>query len=149
MDETKTVLNKPFKRGLWLAVASAVILILAGRIDFWAAYGQIRRLMGEAERADFFLAMAVMMIPGAFLAALPGRLRRKGVRRVSTGRGCLACFLGGLVMILAAGLAGGGDGMALTGLLQGNISAYVFVLAAWLAGLTAARIRMGKEGRGE
>ncbi len=149
MDETKTVLNRPFRRGLWLAAASAVIFILAGRIDFLAAYGQVRRLLGETARADFFLAMAVMMIPGAFLAALPGRLRRKSVRRVSTWRGCLACFLGGLVMTLAAALAGGGDGMALTGLLQGNISAYVFVLVAWLAGLTAARLRMRKDGRGE
>jgi len=149
VDETKMALNRPFRRGLWLAAASAVILTLVGRIDFLAAYGQVRRLLGEAERADFFLAMAVMMIPGAFLAALPGRLRRKGIRRVSTWRGCLACFLGGLAMTLAASLAGGGDGMAWTGLLQGNISAYVFVAAAWLVGLMTARLRMRREERGE
>ena len=52
-------------------------------------------------------------------------------------------------MTLAASLAGGGDGMAWTGLLQGNISAYVFVAAAWLVGLMTARLRMRREERGE
>ena len=132
-----------FRRGLWLAVAAAVCIALSGRIDLMAAYSQVQGLYTETAPARFAVAMAVMMIPGAFLASLPGRFRRRGEKRRSTGRGCLACFLGGVGLMLGAGLAGGGDGLMLTGLLQGSVSAYAFLAVGWASGLIAARL-MGR-----
>lgn len=86
------------------------------------------------------LAVWGMTAAGAFLAALPGRIRRRKEPRLrSTWRGCLVCFGTGLVMVLAAGL-GRMNGRLLTGLMQGNISAYAFGAVAWLAGLMAARL---------
>ena len=67
-----------FRRGLWLAVAAAVCIALSGRIDLMAAYSQVQGLYTETAPARFAVAMAVMMIPGAFLASLPGRFRRRG-----------------------------------------------------------------------
>ena len=132
-----------FRRGLWLAVAAAVCIALSGRIDLMAAYSQVQGLYTEISPQPFFVAMVVMMIPGAFLASLPGRFRRRGEKRRSTGRGCVACFLGGAGVALGAGLAGGGDGMMLTGLLQGSVSAYAFLAVSWACGLIAARL-MGR-----
>ena len=129
-----------FRRGLWLAVAAAVCIALSGRIDLMAAYAQVQGLYAETAPARFAVAMAVMMIPGAFLASLPGRFRRRGGKRRATLRGCAACFLGGLGLMLGAGLAGGGDGMMLTGLLQGSVSAYAFLAVSWICGLIAARL---------
>ncbi|MGN1021508.1 MAG: hypothetical protein ACI4O7_14185 [Aristaeellaceae bacterium] len=129
-----------FRRGLWLAVAAAVCIALYGRIDLMAACSQVQGLYTQTAPARFAAAMAVMMIPGAFLASLPGRFRRRGERRRSSGRGCAACFLGGLGLMLGAGLAGGGDGMMLTGLLQGSVSAYAFLGVSWVFGLIAAHL---------
>lgn len=129
-----------FRRGLWLAVAAAVCIALSGRIDLMTAYAQVQGLYAETAPARFAVAMAVMMIPGAFLASLPGRFRRRDGKRRATLRGCAACFLGGLGLMLGAGLAGGGDGMMLTGLLQGSVSAYAFLAVSWICGLIAARL---------
>lgn len=130
-------MNKPFRRGAWLAVAAAVCLVVAGRIDLLAAYRQ-------ADMAGLFTALAVMLPVGALLASLPERIRRrKEPRRRSGWKGCVTCFLGGLGLMLGAGIAGGGDGLMLTGLLQGSVSAYVFLAVSWLAGLLAARL-MGR-----
>jgi len=86
------------------------------------------------------LAGWVMTAAGAFLAALPGLIRRRKEPRLrSTWQGCLVCFFSGLVMVLAAGL-GHMNGQLLMGLMQGNISAYAFGAAAWLAGLIVARL---------
>ena len=45
--------------------------------------------------------------------------------------------------MLGAGLAGGGDGMMLAGLLQGSVSAYAFLAVSCVCGLIAARL-MGR-----
>ena len=132
-----------FRRGLWLAVAAVVCIALIGRIDLLAASSQVQGLYTDTAPQPFFVAMAVMMIPGAFLASLPDRFRRRGGKRRATGRGCIACFLGGVGVAIGAGLAGGGDGMMLTGLLQGSVSAYAFLAVSWACGLIAARI-MGR-----
>ena len=86
-----------------------------------------------------------MMLPvGAFLAALPGRLRRHGRLCLrSTWQGCAVCFAGGVLAMLAAGLAEMGDGLSLTGLAQGNVSAWAFAVAAWTAALCVARLKAG------
>ena len=119
-------------RGFLLAASAAACITMQGRVDWLCAYGL---------SSDFFVAVAVMMIPGAFLASLPGRIRRRREpREKSSVRGCLSCFLGGIGLMLGAGLAGGGDGLMLTGLGQGSVSAFVFLGASWLAGLIAARL---------
>lgn len=134
-------MSRPFRRGLWLALAAAVCMVLAGRIDWMAAYGQVERLYAAAEPADFFLAAAVMLAPGAFLASLPERIRRRKEKQPrSNVGGCAVSFFGGVALMIGAGIAGGGDGLMLTGLLQGSVSAYVFLGVSWLAGLAAARL---------
>ena len=87
------------------------------------------------------LTLFAMTIVGAFLAALPERIRRRKEPRLrSTWQGCLVCFGAGFVMVLAAGLARM-NGQLLLGLLQGSASAYVFAAVAWIAALVAARIK--------
>ncbi|MBQ7844724.1 MAG: hypothetical protein IJ392_01085 [Clostridia bacterium] len=87
------------------------------------------------------LTLFAMTVVGAFLAALPERIRRRKEPRLrSTWQGCLVCFGAGLVMVLAAGLARM-NGQLLLGLMQGSASVYVFAAVAWLAGLVAARIK--------
>lgn len=87
------------------------------------------------------LAVFVMTAVGAFLAALPGRIRRRKETRLrSSWQGCLVCFAAGLAMVLAAGLAQMNGRLAL-GLMQGSVSAWAFAGIAWLAALVAARVK--------
>lgn len=133
--------------GAWLlALSVAAALALSGQVNWLAVYGQAGAVTGrEAVAAPFQTAMAVMLIPGAFLAALPGRLRRRGQpRRRSTYAGCLRCFAGGVILILAAGLADMCDGLLMTGLAQGSVSAFAFAACAWIAGLALSRLTGGR-----
>lgn len=117
-----------------LAVALASAMTAAGRLDLLAAY----TLAGSR----FQGAVLVMLPVGAFLAALPGRLRRRGQPRPrSTWRGCAVCSAGGMAAMLAAGLAQMEDGLTLTGLAQGSVSAWAFAAVMWLAALCAARLK--------
>ena len=121
----------------WLVpLALAAAMTVAGRLDLLAAYA----LTGDR----FQGALLVMLPVGAFLAALPGRLRRHGRPRLrSAWQGCAVCFAGGVLAMLAAGLAEMGDGLSLTGLAQGNVSAWAFAVAAWTAALCVARLKAG------
>jgi len=113
-------MNKP--RG-WLLLATTVAALMV--------------MAGEANA----LAVWSMTAVGAFLAALPGRIRhRKEPRLRSTWQGCVACFAAGFVMVLAAGLAHM-NGRLMTGLMEGSASAYAFGALAWLAALVASRIK--------
>ena len=90
------------------------------------------------------LAVFAMMALGAFLAAMPERIRRRREPRLrSTWQGCVVCFGAGMAMVLAAGLARMNGGL-LTGLMQGSVSAYAFGGLAWLAAAVAARIKERK-----
>ena len=121
----------------WLVpLVLAAAMTVAGRLDLLAAYA----LMGDRYQG----ALLVMLPVGAFLAALPGRLRRHGRPRLrSTWQGCAVCFAGGVLSMLAAGLAEMGDGLSLTGLAQGNVSAWAFAVAAWTAALCVVRLKAG------
>lgn len=93
-------------------------------------------MAGEAHPA----AVWAMTATGAFLAALPERIRRRKEPRLRSGwKGCLAGFAAGFLMVLAAGLGRMNEHL-LAGLMQGSVSAYAFGAAAWLAGLITARI---------
>ena len=117
-----------------LPLALAAAMTAAGRLDLLAAY----TLAGNR----FQGALLVMLPVGAFLSSLPGRLRRHGRPRLrSTWQGCAVCFAGGVFLILAAGLAEMGDGLVLTGLAQGNVSAWAFAAIVWAAALCAARLK--------
>lgn len=94
-------------------------------------------MAGEAEP----LAVFALTAAGAFLAALPERIRRRKEPRLHSGwRGCLVCFASAAAMVLAAGLAQMNGHLAI-GLMQGSVSAYAFAGVAWLAALAAARIK--------
>lgn len=136
--------------GAWLlALSIAAAMTLSGQVNWLAVYGQAGAATGrEIATAPFQTAMAVMLIPGAFLAALPERLRRRGQpHRRSTSLGCVKSFVGGVILILSAGLAGMGDGLLMTGLTQGSVSALAFAACAWVAGLAVSRLFL--RGRGE
>ena len=118
--------------GFLLALTIAALLVARGSVDWLAAY----RL-----EDGFFAAALVMMAPGAFLASLPGRIRRRKEPRARTSwRACAVCFVGGVVMMLGAGLAGGADGRMLTGLCQGSVSAWVFAGVSAISALMVGRI---------
>ena len=125
-------------RGFLLALAVSACMTIRGRVDFLAAYG-----LGD----HFFLALGLMMIPGAFLASILRRIRaRRQPREKTSWRRCALCFAGGLLMILGAGLAGGGDGLMLAGLAQGSVSAYVFLGVSSLAAVLTARLMERRQG---
>lgn len=112
-------------RGSLAALAAVVGIILQGELNWLAGYGL---------HSSFMTAALVMMLPGAFLASLPGRIRHRGEKRNPvTWQGCLTCFVGGVVMMLGAGMAQGGDGRMLTGLCQGSVSAYAFGLVSGIS----------------
>ena len=131
-------------RGLWLAAAVVLAMLFVGHADVLPAYGQIANLTGQTVTVDrFVIAMAVMIIPGAFLAALPSRLRNKGEKGDKpTGRSLLMAFIGGALLVLGLGVAGGG--MA-AGMLFGGVGAWVFLLVACATGFFLTRLGGGEK----
>lgn len=132
----------PMWKGLWLAVAVVLAMVFVGHADVLPAYSQAARLTGQNVPLDrFVIAMAVMIVPGAFLASLPGRVKAKEQKGGNPSwRSLLMAFAGGILLVLGLGIAGGG--MA-AGWLFGGVGAWVFLLAAWLVG--AFLMRMGGE----
>ena len=119
-------------RGLWLAAAVVLAMLFVGHADVLPAYGQIGWLTGRTTQVNrFVVAMAVMIILGAFLAALPARLKDREKSEKPAGRSLLMAFLGGILLVLGFGIAGGG--MA-AGWLFSGIGAWVFLLVAWVTG---------------
>lgn len=119
----------PLWRGFWLAMVLTAALTLLGGVDWLAAYRLDRRA----------LVLYGAATAGAFLAALPGRLRRRRERPLpTTWQRCLRAFLCGAAMTLAAGIAG--SGRILPALMEGSAGAYAFVGTAWAAGFLTTRI---------
>ena len=119
-------------RGLWLAAAVVLAMLFVGHADVLPAYGQIGWLTGRnAQVNSFVTAMAVMIIPGAFLAALPARLKSGDKSEQPSGRSLLMAFLGGILLVLGFGVAGGG---MTAGLLFGGLAAWAFLAVAWIVG---------------
>ncbi len=119
----------PLWRGFWLALALVAVLTICGSTDALAPY--------RLERKP--LALFAAVTAGAFLAALPGRLRKhRAAPEKTSWQKCLAVFLGGLAMPLALGMAG--DGSPVFAAMQGSAGAWAFLGTAWLAGLVTARI---------
>lgn len=119
----------PLWRGFWLAMVLTAALVLLGGVDWLAPYHLDRRA----------LILCGAAAAGAFLAALPGRLKRRRERPPrTTWQRCLRAFLCGAAMTLAAGMAG--SGRILPALMEGSTGAYAFVGAAWAAGFLTMRI---------
>lgn len=109
------------KGWLLLAAVTVALMVMVGEASLPAAWA--------------------MTAAGAFLAALPGRIRRrKAPRQRSAWQGCLVCFGAGLVMVLALGL-GQLEGHLAQSLMQGSTGAWAFCAMAWLAALITVRIR--------
>ena len=125
--------SHPLWRGFWLAAALAAGLVLMGFTDSLAAFRLERRAVAFAG------AVAV----GAFLGALPGRLKRSAVSAQHTiWQRCLRAFLSGAGLALAFSLAG--DGRVLSAFLTGSAGAWGFGLAALAGGFATVRI-MGRK----
>ena len=118
----------PLWRGFWLAVVLTAALVLLGGTDLLAPYRLERRAIA------FSLAAAA----GAFLAALPGRLKRRSRLTRPRALRCLTCFLSGIAMSVACGMAG--TGRILPALMEGSAGAIGFAAAAAVTGLITARI---------
>lgn len=124
--------SHPLWRGFWLACLMAAGLVLLGAADSLGPYRLDRRL----------LAFAGAIMVGAFIGALPGRLRRGSKSaQATTWQRCLRAFLCGIAMVLAIGLAG--DGRIIPALLTGSAGAYAFCGMALLTGFITVRI-MGR-----
>lgn len=123
----------PLWRGFWLAAALAAGLVLMGFADALSPFRLERR----------FLAFVGAVTVGAFIGALPARLRRgaKSTQRTTWQR-CLRGFLCGAGMALGLGMAG--DGRLIPALLTGSAGAWGFGLTALAAGFVTARI-MGRK----
>lgn len=122
----------PLWRGFWLACLMAAGLVLLGATDSLGPFRLDRRL----------LAFAGAITVGAFIGALPGRLRRgKRPVQATTWQRCLRAFLCGIAMALALGLAG--DGRVIPALMTGSAGAYAFCGAALVTGFITVRI-MGR-----
>lgn len=134
----------PMWKGLWLAAAVILAMLFVGHADVLPAYALVSRLTGRtAALNNFVVAMAVMMIPGAFLAALPARMKKKEEEREKpTGRSLLMAFVGGILLVLGFGVAGGG--MA-AGLLFGGVGTWIFLLAACVTGFFLIRMGGGEK----
>ena len=127
----------PLWRGFWLAASLTLLMAMQGHIDGSSLYTSLLSLFptpAQAPLFPFILAGAAMI--GAFLAALPRRLRKQS-RRKTTLSGCALGFLGGLGSVLGLGIAGGG---VVSGLMQGSASACIFALCAWIPGWIALRL---------
>lgn len=138
------VKEHPMWRGLWLAAAVVLAMLLIGHADVLPAYAQVSRLTGQAVPQDrFVIAMAVMIIPGAFLAALPSRLKHREEKGGKPAwRSLLMAFVGGILLVLGLGVAGGG--MA-AGLLFSGVGAWIFLLAACVTGFLLIRLGGGEK----
>lgn len=119
-------MSDPRPRG-WLLLAIAIVA---------------KMIMGTSANTT---ALWLMSAVGGFLAALPGRIRRrKQPRQHSTWQGCAACFAAGLVMVLAAGLGHVEQDLA-AGVMQGVVSAWAFGACAWAAAWATARFGKGRQ----
>ena len=131
-------MRRPCGRGIVLALTLTLALALGRPVD-----------LGPEALVDmnrFTLALVIMVIPGAFLAALPGRLRHRGEARAATSwRRCAAAFCGGLAVTLGGGLAGGGLLlMLLTGPAVGSLGGWAFLAVTVLVGLLVSRMVEGR-----
>lgn len=119
----------PLWRGFYLAVLWAALRILLGPVDELAPFRLERQMVALAGAAAV----------GAFLSALPSRLRRRPPERTRTSwQRCLLAFFCGSLMALALRLAGGG--WAAHALLEGSSGAAGFWLAALPCGFAAVRL---------
>ena len=141
-------------RGICLGLLYVLAMIFVAPLRLSQAYEAAALVLpGQGGSAPLLALGTAALIPvGAFLGALPERMRRwrKGERGArSTARECLWGFLGGFALLLGAGLAGGGVsflafGEAAAGALSGYGAAALMLLAAY----RAARLRgKGREAK--
>ena len=122
--------SHPLWRGFWLAAALAASLVLMALPDCTAVFRLDRRAV----------AFAGAVTAGAFLGALPGRLKKSArSAQQTTWRRCLQSFLCGLGLALSFAL--GGSGRMLPAFLTGSAGAWGFGLTALAAGFATTRIR--------
>lgn len=130
----------PFRRAFLLALVFSAMMVVSGTPSLYETFA-IR------DQSASRLAFALMIVPGAFLSALPARIRRKNEpRMMSTWPNCLLMFAFGVAGMLGAGMAGAGDVRALGGAMQGGVGALMFVACAWASAFVASRLanRRGK-----
>ena len=86
--------------------------------------------------------LTIAAVPlGAFIASVPGRLRKKKQRRSTTVAQCLGCFAGGLLSMLGCLTAGGDFSLLLmTGAMTGTLSGLAFAGTACLVAVLCAAL---------
>lgn len=127
----------PFLSGLALAFALCAAMVL------WGSFA-VQPVFRVAQVERPLAAFAVMTAVGAFLAAMPSRIRRRnGPYLRSTWRGCLTAFCAGVALVIGAHIAGMDDVEALNGMMQGGLGALAFGGVAWCTALVTSRL-MGR-----
>ena len=129
--------------GFLLALAWGLALIWLGPLSGWEA---ARSLFSGAlsETGKMTLAAFAAIPIGAWLGALPARLRRRKEKAhgaPSTVKSCASGFLGGIMLSLAAGLAGADfTELGMIGTAQGALSGLAFLGTAILAAVLTAQL---------
>lgn len=126
--------SHPLMRGFALAFTITMMMVLLGT----------PRLMEQVDFAALnkpLLIFAGTAVLGAFVAAVPSRLRRlHDPWRRSTVRGCITAFIGGGLTVMGLQIAGCGDLAMMCGILQGGLGALAFMGFAWLAAVMTAQL---------
>ena len=134
-------------RGAFLGLLFVLSMVAAAPLRLSAAYEAVGLMMpgGTGELPRLALGAAAALPVGAFLGALPGRIRQRksGAKRASAGwKPCAAAFTGGFVLLAGAGLAGGDLGyFAMGGAGAGTLSGWAALVLMLGAGMAAARLR--------
>lgn len=136
-------MRHPYLCALLLALPYVLSLWLGRPIDLlaWAQTAVQAMGGGSASAAALLLAAAVPL--GAFLAALPGRLRRTRTGDASpvTPAQCLSCYAGGFFSAIGCLAAGGGFSLlAMSGGMVATLSALAFIAAAAIPACLCAAI---------
>lgn len=126
-----------FRRSVFAALLPVGMMILWGSPMLAAVF---------SAPALPLLLLATGVVFGAFLGALPRRIRmRHAVRPRPAWQRCVTAFAGGLLMMLAVRIGSLDDLQLAAGVMQGSVGALAFAAAAWLAACLTARI-MGRAG---
>ena len=128
----------PLRRGFFLALAVILVMLVSGKADALLAFEQVSRLLGrDIPPNSFALLWTAMIIPGAFLASLPSRLRHREKQGSSGLKGCILSLAGGFLLTMGMSIAGGN---LLSGLFQGSASAWGFLAVVWAIAFLTLRL---------
>lgn len=136
--------------GAFLGLLFVLSMVAVAPLRLSAAYEAVSLLTGGADDLPRLALGAAAALPlGAFLGALPGRIRRhkSGAKRQRADwKVCAEAFAGGFALLAGAGMAGGDPGyFVMGGATAGTLSGWAALVLMLGAGMAAARLRGRRE----